>query len=106
MPANRLFGTGTQISGSNSFRIAENGQTHNGVYRCALLATTENNIMGRTSFTNKVCLSLFPLFRVKGEKQLDIFWYSCKVGRKKPKSKTVTEFIWFTVNGIAFPVAT
>jgi len=25
-------------SGLNSFRIAENGQTRNGVYRCALLA--------------------------------------------------------------------
>lgn len=57
-------------------------------------------------YANKAHLLLFPLFRVKGEKQLDIFWYSCKIGRKKPKSKTVTEFVLFSVKGIAFPMVT
>ena len=61
--------------------------------------------LGLPPYPPKPHLSPFPLFRVKGKKQLDIFRQSCKVGRKEPKSKSITEFTLFTVNDIAFPVA-
>ena len=40
-------------SGLNRFRKAENGQTHNGVYRCALLASIENSKIRNVPFIKR-----------------------------------------------------